>query len=122
MIHKLRKQLEDVRCKKRNVFDDFDGIIKKVLRFYGHLFPKHSINKDGSRVVYHFGVEEVAAISLEKEHGSREFVPRYYAKLAMCGIEDLLTYIENSPEAGMIEELAAEEQSGSETGDDNDTE
>jgi hypothetical protein len=116
MIRKLRRQFESVKCKKHNVFDDFDGIIGKSLRFYAHLFPNHKINKDGSRVVYHFGVDDVAPISLEKEHGSREYVPRYYAKLAMSGIEDLLTFIENSPAVGTIEELAAEDGEISATG------
>src|SRR5712692_8315209 len=124
MIRKLRRQFEDVKCKKRNVFDDFDEIVRKSLRFYGHLFPNRKINREGSRVVYHFGVEEVAPISLEKEHGSREYVPRFYAKLAMSGIEDLLTFIENSPGIETIDDSTTEDSGHSGTGenDDADTE
>ena len=95
MIQKIRKQFELVRGKKHHSFDDFDPIISRCLSEYAHLFPERQINKAGSKVVYHFNVEGVEAISLEKEHGSREFVPRHYAKLAMAGIEDLITFIEN---------------------------
>ena len=96
MIKKIRKQFEQVRGKKHHSFDDFDPIIRRCLSDYPHLFPQRQINKAGSKVVYHFNIEGVEAISLEKEHGSREFVPRHYAKLAMAGIEDLITFIENA--------------------------
>jgi hypothetical protein len=66
------------------------------LKQYPQLFPKHKVNKDGSRVVYHFNVEELNPISLEKEHGSREYLPPYYSKLAITGIEDLISHIENA--------------------------
>lgn len=96
MIQKIRRQFEQVKGKKRHCFDDFDPIIRRCLKEYAHLFPQQRINPAGSKVVYHFNVEGVDPISLEKEHGSREFVPRYYAKLAMIGIEDLLTFIESN--------------------------
>lgn len=108
MIQKIRKQFEQIRGKKHHSFDDFDPIIRRCLSEYAHLFPERQINKAGSKVVYHFNVEGVEAISLEKEHGSREFVPRHYAKLAMLGIEDLVTFIENAegrePAAQEVEE------------------
>jgi hypothetical protein len=97
MIRKVRREFEAVKDKKHHVFDDFDPIIRRCLKFYAHLFPNHRINKDGSRVVYHFGIEGLTAVSLEKEHGSREYVPRHYAKLAIAAIEELLVYIESSP-------------------------
>jgi hypothetical protein len=56
---------------------------------YAHLFPKFAINKNGSRFVYDFGVAAVPPISLEKEHGSREYIPKHFAKLAFLGIDDL---------------------------------
>jgi hypothetical protein len=96
MIKKIREQFELIKGKKRHSFDDFDPIIRRCLSEYAHLFPERQINKAGSKVVYHFNVEAVDAISLEKEHGSREYVPRYYAKLALRGIEDLITFIENA--------------------------
>ena len=120
MIRKLRRQFEEVKCKRRHVFDDFDGIIGKCLKFYGHLFPNRRINKEGSRVVYHFGLEDVTPISLEKEHGSREYVPRYYAKLAMSGIEDLLTFIENSPAVETADSALADEGGSAGTGEHDD--
>jgi hypothetical protein len=72
------------------------------------LFPNHRVNKDGSRVVYHFGIEGVGSISLEKEHGSREYLPPRYAKIVTEGIEALLTHIEQSPEAA--KELTSEDE------------
>jgi hypothetical protein len=60
------------------------------------MFPTFRETKDGSRVVYSFNVEGVAPISLEKEHGSRDHIPPKFAKRAINGIEDLLTYIEGS--------------------------
>lgn len=96
MIQKIRKQFAQVKGKKHHSFDDFDPIIRRCLTEYAHLFPERQISeKAGSKVVYHFNVEGVEAISLEREHGSREFVPRHYAKLAMAGIEDLITFIES---------------------------
>ena len=95
MIGKIRKQFEQIKGKKHHSFDDFDPIIRRCLSDYAHLFPGRQINKAGSKVVYHFNVEGVEAISFEKEHGSREFVPRHYGKLAMAGIDGLITFIEN---------------------------
>jgi hypothetical protein len=96
MIRKIRRQFDQVKRRKHHNFDDFDPIIRRCLKEYAHLFPQQRINMAGSKVVYHFNVEGVDPISLEKEHGSREFVPRHYAKLAMIGIEDVLTFIEGS--------------------------
>jgi hypothetical protein len=99
MIKKIRRQFEELRGKKHYVFDDLDPTIRRCLTHYGHLFPNSRVNKDGSRVVYHFGVEGVGPISLEKEHGSREYLPPRYAKIAIAGIEALLAHIEQSPAA-----------------------
>lgn len=99
MIKRIRRQFESVRCNKRHVFDDFDPIIQRCFREYAHLFPDRRIKKDGSKVVYHANVEELAPISLEKEHGAREFIPHRYAKFAIQGIDDLISYIEAHPAA-----------------------
>jgi len=108
MIKKIRQRFESVRCNKRHTFDDFDPIIQQCLREYSHLFPKRKINKDGSKVVYHPNVEELSPISLEKEHGSREFIPYRYARFAIQGIDDLISYVETHPDAerGRTEESA----------------
>jgi hypothetical protein len=105
MIKKIKRQFEEIRGKKHYVFDDLDPIIRRCLTHYGHLFPNRRVNKDGSRVVYHFGVEGIGPISLEKEHGSREYLPPRYAKIVIAGIEVLLAYIDQSP-------AAAEESTG----------
>lgn len=99
MIKKIRRQFDEIRGKKHYAFDDLDPTIRRCLKNYGLLFPNHKVNKDGSRVVYHFGVEGLGPISLEKEHGSREYLPPRYAKMVIAGIEALLDYIEQSPEA-----------------------
>ena len=118
MIEKIRRQFEQIRGKKRHSFDDFDPIIRRCLSDYAHLFPERQINKAGSKVVYHFNVEGVEPISLEKEHGSREFVPRHYAKLAMLGIEDLITFIEShEAREPAAEEVEGDEEPNSETND-----
>ena len=94
MVKKIRQKFELLKNKKRHTFDDLDSVIRRCLNDYGHLFPNWRVNPNGSRFVYHFNVESLSPISLEKEHGSREFVPHYYAKLAINGIDDLITYIE----------------------------
>ena len=41
----------------------------------------------------------VSPISLEKEHGNRDFIPSKFAKRAIQGIEDALDFIEaNEPD------------------------
>jgi hypothetical protein len=80
MIKKIRRQFEEIRGKKHYVFDDLDPTIRRCLKHYGQLFPNHKVTKDGSRVAYHFGVEGVGPITVEKEHGSREYLPPHYAK------------------------------------------
>jgi hypothetical protein len=111
MIQRIRRQFEQIKGKKRHCFDDFDPLIRRCLKEYAHLFPQQRVNLIGSKAVYHFNVEGVNPISLEKEHGSREFVPRYFAKLAMIGIEDLLTFIEGTVGAELgPEEIEDNEQ------------
>ena len=61
------------------------------------------MTKAGSKVVYHPNIEGLAPISLEKEHGSREFMPPRYAKFAIQGIDDLISYIETHPDVRRAE-------------------
>ena len=117
MIKKIRRQFEEIRGKKHYVFDDLDPTIRRCLKFYGQLFPNHKVNKDGSRVAYHFGVEGIGPITVEKEHGSREYLPPHYAKGVIARIEALLAYIEASPDvakesASVAEEESAERETG----------
>src|SRR5260370_40591479 len=96
MIEKIRRDLEQVRSKKFHRFEDLDPLIQRSINAYGHLVPKLNIIKRGSQVVYHFNVPEVTPISLEKQHGSRDSIPRDFAKLVLAGIDDLITYIEET--------------------------
>lgn len=106
MVQKIRRQFELVKGKKLHSFDDFNQIILRCLREYERFFPRRVISKAGSKVVYHFNVEGVDPISLEREHGSRDSVPRRYAKFAIAGIEDLLVFIE----AALAAEPTSEEE------------
>jgi hypothetical protein len=94
MIKKIRRALEEIRSKKIYEFEDLDPIIRRCIKDFGSLFPKLEINKRGSKVVYHFNVPEVNPISIEKQHGSRDSIPRHYAKLIIAGIDDLIAFIE----------------------------
>jgi len=94
MLKKLRRRLAEIRGQKHQHFADFEPIIRKILKEYAQLFPQFCENRNGSSYVYHFGVPGVYPISLEKEHGSREFIPSKFAKRAIQGIEDVLTFIE----------------------------
>ncbi len=92
----LRRRLRDLKCQKHKQFDDFEPIIKYIVKHYISMFPSYRETRDGSRVVYSFNVEGVAPISLEREHGSRDHIPPKFAKRAISGIEDVLTFIEAS--------------------------
>jgi hypothetical protein len=94
MIKKIRRDLQEVRDKKLHKFEDLDPLIRRCIKEYGGLFPKLDVNRRGSKTVYHFNVPEVNPISIEKQHGSRDSIPKYYAKLIIAGIDDLITYIE----------------------------
>jgi hypothetical protein len=46
--------------------------------------------------VHHFNVTGVPVISIEREHGSREFLPKRFASFALDGLDALIAYIEAS--------------------------
>lgn len=96
MIAKIRRQFEEIRDNKLQHFDDLDGIVQRCFREYGYLFPRRQVTMKGSKVVYHANIEGLDPISLEKEHGSRDAIPRRFAKFAIAGIDGLITYIEGA--------------------------
>jgi len=98
MIRRIRQDLERVREKRFHKSEDLDPLIRRCIAGYGRLFPKLNINRRGSKVIYHFNVPEVSVISIEREHGSRDSIPRHFAKLILAGIDDLITYIEGALE------------------------
>jgi hypothetical protein len=100
MIGKIRRDLEQVRAKKFYKFEDLNPLIQRCLKHYEILFPQLTINRRGSKIVYHFNVPGVNPISIEKEHGSRDSIPRYYAKLILSGIDDLVTFVESRQDGG----------------------
>jgi len=111
MVRKLRRALDQLGSQKFQHFADFEQIIVRIRRHYGPLFPRFSENRNGSKYVYNFGVPGVQPIGLEKEHGSRDHIPRIYAKRAIQGIQDVLSFIEAHVQDD--EESASEEQDNS---------
>jgi hypothetical protein len=95
-LQELRAELEQVRQKKHKSFDDLNKLVQKVYRSFPEDFPDRTVTKRGSRVVYHSNAPGVYPISIEREHGSREYVPPRYAKFALNGIESLLDYVEGN--------------------------
>ena len=93
-MEKLRKELRELREQKRVSFHELDTLINKIVRIYSHLFPDFDTKQKGSRVVYHFNVNGVYPISLEREHKGRDCVLPRFAKLAMNLIDDVLNFVE----------------------------
>lgn len=90
----LREEFQQLSEKKHLQFDDLDQMIRRIVTAHRALFPRFRVKAKGVRVVYHFNVRDVWPISLEREHKGRDHVPPKFAKLALGGIEDLLTYVE----------------------------
>lgn len=93
-MKKIKQWLEEVRTQKHVHSDDLEKIIRRCLRKYSYLFPKYDCRKNGSRSVHHFNVPGVPPISLERVHGSREYVPPKYVAYIVDGIDGLIAYIE----------------------------
>jgi hypothetical protein len=93
-VRPIKQWIAESRERKNCTFDDLNKIAKRCQKRYDFLFPKYKLKKDGSSFVHHFNVPGVEPISLEKEHGSREYVPKFYAKLAIRNLEALVEYIE----------------------------
>ena len=91
----LRVEFEELRARKHLKFDELDKFINRIINSYPEFFPKYSAKKkSGVRVVYHFNVQNIFPISLEREHKGRDFLLPKFAKLALNGIEDVLDYVE----------------------------
>lgn len=93
-MRKIKSWLEEIRESKHVHSDDLEKIIRRCLTKYRDLFPDYCCTKNGSRTVHHFNVKGVAPISIERPHGSREYIPRAYATKLTDGIDDLVNYIE----------------------------
>jgi hypothetical protein len=97
-VKKIRAWIEEVRERKNVEYKDLDRIIQRCLKGFGDLFPAYKCTKDGSRTVHHFNVPFVHPISIEKPHGSREFIPRRYAQMIIEGLDEVANYIESNSE------------------------
>ncbi len=107
-MHQIKRWIHEAKTKKHCCFDDLNRIVKRILTRYGYLFPRYKKTSSGSKTVHHFNVPDVYPISLEKEHGSREFIPPRYKKLALDGLEALVQYIE-ATEPARLQGLAADD-------------
>lgn len=119
-MKRIKQRIADLRLQKHKHFEDFYWIVRRIVQKYGTLFPRFTEKRQGSRYVFHFGESTLNPISLEKEHGARESIPRHYAKLALMGLDEVVAYIEahlpNEAAEGEAEALAAEaEQSDEES-------
>jgi hypothetical protein len=95
-LKKLRNELEGIRVTKHKTFAQLNGLAETIFGRFREVFPMYEVNKNGSKLVHHPNVPECHPISLEKEHGNREYVPRRYAKFALEGLERLLDHIEST--------------------------
>lgn len=94
-MHRITEWIENARRQKNTRFDDLDKIVKRIVARYGKLFPKYKRTQSGSKTVHHFNVPGIMPISLEKEHGRREFLPPRYKTFALDGLDSLVAYIES---------------------------
>ena len=97
-MKRIKAWIEEVREQKHVEHRDLDRIIQRCLKKFGHLFPAYRCTKDGSRTVHHFNIPDVQPISIEKPHGSREFIPHRYAQMIIEGLDEVANYIELNSE------------------------
>lgn len=95
---RLRRKFSKISDQKLYKFDDFNQVIQRCFRDFGPLFPTKTVTKEGSGVVYHFNAGGLMPLSLEKEHGNRDSVPRKYAKRHLLLLESVISFIEAAPD------------------------
>ncbi len=95
-MRKIKEWISAARGQKRVHSDDLDRIIRRCKQKYGYLFPRYTCTKNGSKSVHHFNAPNVYPISLERVHGSREYVPSRYKDLILDGLDGLVSYIESN--------------------------
>jgi hypothetical protein len=94
-VHRIKQWISEAKLQKHTKFDDLNKIVKRVLSQYPLMFPKYTKTQSGSKTVHHFNVPGVSPISLEKEHGSREFLPPRFKGIALDGLDALVAYVES---------------------------
>lgn len=94
----LRDEFAELQRQKHLRFADLDRMIQRIIGANPELFPRFKRKTKGARAVYHFNVQDVWPISLEREHKGRGHLPSRFARLALGGIEDLLIYVEGKHE------------------------
>lgn len=97
-MKRIRVWIDEAREKKHVEYNDLDRIIQRCLKRFRRLFPSYRCTKGGSKTVHHFNVPGVQPISIEKPHGSREFIPPKYANMIIEGLDDLANYIQINSE------------------------
>lgn len=94
LVRECRERLEEIRSQKHKHFDELNTLINRIAHQFHDFLPNYRVTTKGSRMVHHFGVPGTHPVSLEKEHGPREFLPSRYAMFAITGIELLLDYLD----------------------------
>lgn len=108
-MHRIKQWISEAKLQKNTKFDDLNKIVKRVISQYPQMFPKYKRTQSGSKTVHHFNVPGVFPISLEKEHGSREFLPPRFKGFALDGLDALVAYVESKlPSTGNVVDKAEE--------------
>lgn len=94
LVRQCRERLDEIKAQKHKHFDELNSLVERIVYQFGDYLPKYSPSGSGSKVVHHPNAPDTQPISLEKEHGSRDHLPKRYATLAIEGIERLLDYLD----------------------------
>ena len=94
LVRDARERLDETRAKKHIGFHELNSLVERIVYQFEAYLPLYKRTESGSKVVHHPNAPDTQPISLEKEHGSREHLPKRYASFAMEGIDRLLDYLD----------------------------
>jgi hypothetical protein len=94
LVRDARERLDEIRGQKHVQFHELNSLVERIVCQFKIHVPLYKRTQSGSKVVHHPNAPDTQPISLEKEHGSREHLPKRYAAFAIEGIERLLDYLD----------------------------
>jgi hypothetical protein len=94
LVRGCRRRLDEIRDQKHKHFDELNSLTERIVYQFSEFLPRYTKTSSGSKVVHHPNAPDTQPISLEKEHGSREYLPNRFANFAIEGIERLLDYLD----------------------------
>jgi len=94
LVRLCRERLDEIKARKHKHFDELNSLMERIVYQFGEYLPRYTRTESGSKVVHHPNAPDTQPISLEKEHGRREYLPNRYATFAIEGIERLLDYLD----------------------------